>query len=486
MSDQTNLEKNESIQAIHNKLIIKESLIFGLFFIPLAILYGYSYGQVNFWILVTSFTVLTLFVFIFLFRRLLKPITVIHAHLNTWLESDITEDLLLSGDQISVQTNDDWAEVERKIFKLGRELRRKTKAHSREKIELEAIMNSVGDAIITVNSDTQVVFYNVAFGFLFGMDQIFKNPLYLLDAVRDSTIMENFNKCIEDKTIVTMEVNLVVSSNQPLQEKKFSVRMAPLFREANKESVDDKNHVENKSVYGVVCVLRDISEQKELEERRREFIANASHELRTPIATLKASSDILRTMDMDRDVRMISDKIDRGIKRLSLLTEELMDLSALEAGEVLDLNYTSLSSITEDVIQSLGAINPSRISIEYQLTHGLLDSFRTQQVITNLVTNAIRYSKADGKIAIKWSEDYNENKGVLLSIKDEGPGLSQEMQDRIFDRFYRVDKVRSRTNGGSGIGLSIVKHIVDLHGGKIWVESKQGEGAEFLVFFPSD
>lgn len=239
----------------------------------------------------------------------------------------------------------------------------------------------------------------------------------------------------------------------------------------------------------MLFVLHDITRQKKLEKMRTEFVANASHELRTPVTIIKGFAETLR-----EDIELLSKeerdrflkKIEDNSNRLSNLLQDLLLLTRLESADnVLRLERVSLSSQIQEVVENFQPrLNKEqRIKCQFDATNDLvaIDAIRFSQVLINLFENALKHAKGMTRILVK-TEQVEE--GVLCLIEDDGAGIPAKDLPFIFQRFYRVDKGRSRESGGTGLGLSIVKHIIQQHNGDIKAESKPGSWTRFTLFIP--
>jgi len=248
---------------------------------------------------------------------------------------------------------------------------------------------------------------------------------------------------------------------------------------------------ENGRSIGVVIVLHDISEIALLERIRRDFVANASHELKTPITAIRALTEtILDDEDMDAAIsRRFIEKINTQSLRLSTLVTDLMTISRLESDEttkslqilnlkkIVDSSLTDIMTACQDKnIKLSPLLCEERVQIE-------ADEQAISQLVDNLLDNAVKYTLDNGKISISMHINLDQTK-VVLEVKDNGIGISTQHQKRIFERFYRVDKARSRDLGGTGLGLSIVKNIAEQHGGSVSIQSCLGEGTAFTVILP--
>ena len=236
----------------------------------------------------------------------------------------------------------------------------------------------------------------------------------------------------------------------------------------------------------MVVVLHDITNLQKLENLRREFVANVSHELKTPITSIKGFAETLieGAKNDEQSLDMFLNIILKESNRIESLVMDLLDLSHLEQQTEIETNYMNLSELAYNTIDNLQtqAINKN-IEIQPEIEKDVIieaHENKIAQVITNLLSNAINYSLEDNKVIVRV---FREGKKVNLEIQDFGIGISVKDQKHIFERFYRVDKARSRDSGGTGLGLSITKHIVEAHNGRININSRLGEGSTFKVTF---
>ena len=257
--------------------------------------------------------------------------------------------------------------------------------------------------------------------------------------------------------------------------------------EVNAVSIKDKNGVHT----GFIMVFHDLTRIRKLENTRREFVANASHELRTPLSMIKGYVETLLdgAKDDPQAIKRFLPTIAKHTDRLTHVVEDLLSLSRLESeGDTLDLSAVNLSDIVAGVSDELTpkATN-QKIDIYNQLDTALglqADEPRLRQVFFNLLENAVKYSGEGKQVTVSGNQ---VKEGFLeICVADNGNGIPQHALDRIFERFYRVDKSRSRESGDTGLGLAIVKHIVQLHGGTVWCESTVGEGTKFYFTLKSN
>lgn len=246
-------------------------------------------------------------------------------------------------------------------------------------------------------------------------------------------------------------------------------------------------------VTGLVCVLTDVTEQEKTEQERREFVSNVSHELRTPLTSIKSYSEALSDgawQDNDIAPQFIN-VIQSETNRMIRMIGNLLDLSKLDGGQIKPemelLDYKRVMNHILDRFEFMlkgGQVKKGFSIVRDFTTNDIyieMDQDRMTQVIDNIVNNAIKYSPDGGVITVSVQESHDM---VTTSISDQGLGIPQKDLPHLFERFYRVDKARSRDRGGTGLGLAISKEVIDLHGGKIWVDSREDEGSTFFFELP--
>jgi two-component system phosphate regulon sensor histidine kinase PhoR len=262
-------------------------------------------------------------------------------------------------------------------------------------------------------------------------------------------------------------------------------RAARRSLQVNASVVNDHAGVEQ----GQLFVLHDVTRLKELENFRKEFVANVSHELRTPLSLIKGYAQTLLDGAKDDPAQSIRflQKIDKHADRLHYLMEDLLAISHLESGQAtLNSQSVNLHELAQKVIDDLAAPAAARPAVlENKIppqTSIWADAERLQQVLFNLTENAIKYGRSGGLVTVGASSDTPEK--VEIFVADDGPGIPPESIGRVFERFYRVDRARSRESGGTGLGLAIVKHIVQAHGGEARVKSEVQKGTTFYFSIP--
>jgi two-component system phosphate regulon sensor histidine kinase PhoR len=245
---------------------------------------------------------------------------------------------------------------------------------------------------------------------------------------------------------------------------------------------------EQKKIEGAVAVFRDVTDARNFDQMRSEFVGNVSHELRTPLTSIKGFVETLLDGAMENSTicRRFLSIIDAETERLSRLIEDLLTLSSIESKErIINPKPVCLVRSIRSVMNILGPqISEKSLHVEFiyetDLALILADEDLLNQVLINLLDNAIKYTPRQGKVIIRSRQ---RDSRIVTTIMDTGMGIPHESLPRVFERFYRVDKARSRHQGGTGLGLAIVKHIVESHGGEVFVESELGKGSTFGVSF---
>ena len=328
--------------------------------------------------------------------------------------------------------------------------------------QLESLLNSMSDAVVAVSAEREVAWFNGAMKALATGSIAVGTPL--IRAVRDPEFLR-----VVDEVLHSRKLQQHVSLFSVSPGRTFGMTSAPL------------------PDGGVVCVLRDITEIARVERTRRDFIANVSHELRTPLTSLLGYTETLFDESPDPKTREFLDIIRRNAQRMSRLTEDLLTLARVESGEdPLEQAPVFASELLRDAQVSFNELAKGRgISIEIAKSPEVqvfADRDAVHQVFANLIDNALKYAPGHKNILIGAQQKQPGN--VEFYVKDFGPGIPSEHLPRLFERFYRVDKGRSREAGGTGLGLAIVKHIVLNHGGEAGVTSELGHGSTFWFRLP--
>ncbi|MCU5746093.1 ATP-binding protein [Staphylococcus sp. SQ8-PEA] len=332
---------------------------------------------------------------------------------------------------------------------------------------LTATIENIPSSILMINNKGEIVVANQAYYDNFKPKNYIINERYTdyLDTELQSYIAQGFKT--ERSIYKQIKLNLT-----QVHEKYFDMACVPVLSSTRKH------------LYGLIVVLHDITHLKKLENLRREFVANVSHELKTPITSIKGFSETLLDGAKNDETSLDSflSIIYKESDRIESLVTDLLDLSHIEQQNVIKKEKFNFSALCLETMMNLEHLAEEKdIHLQEDIEQQLIingNKSKLTQVIVNLLSNAISYSREDSEVVVSL---YTEDNQCKLEVRDSGIGISEEDQAHIFERFYRVDKARSRDSGGTGLGLSITKHIVEAHNGQIEVESELGVGTTFRV-----
>jgi two-component system phosphate regulon sensor histidine kinase PhoR len=337
------------------------------------------------------------------------------------------------------------------------------------KAQQQVLFNSMLEGLLLLDRGRKIYLVNRAFKNLFGIKAELRGKT-IVEVLRLHELDELVRRVEAEQQVLDYELKL-----PDLNERWLQVNAAVITNSAGERD-------------GTILVFRDLTRLKQLERTREEFVANVSHELRTPLSLIKGYVETL--LDGASDQPDVAGRflkiIERNTQRLDLLIQDLLTISALESGRMkLNVQPVNVGALAEKVLADLSSKADSKtVELVNELPDftASADANRLDQVFANLVDNAIKYGSAQGRVTVGGRK---LDDGTLeIFVHDDGPGIPAEALDRVFERFYRVDKARSRDQGGTGLGLSIVKHIVQSHGGKVWVKSEPGKGATFFFTLP--
>jgi two-component system phosphate regulon sensor histidine kinase PhoR len=356
------------------------------------------------------------------------------------------------------------------LGKMGRQLDERLHTITTQSHERQAVLSSLSEAVLAVDREGVVLSLNDAAVALLGAEgrRLESQPLQAV--LRDARIESLVGRVLE--TGETGEVETVLRDGS---ERILQVR-GSVLRESGSGAI------------GVVLVLADVSRLRRLESVRQEFVANVSHELRTPVTSVKGFVETLRDGALDDRERAehFLGIVARQADRLHAIIEDLLTLSRLESEEGgIETSPSRLRSPLAAASEACAMKAKERnVSLEIDCPadlRGEVNAALLEQAVVNLVDNAVKFSEDGGVVRVTASR---QDDAVVVSVQDEGPGIPREHHARLFERFYRVDRARSRAEGGTGLGLAIVKHIAQAHGGSVAVESRVGEGATFRIQLP--
>ena len=365
--------------------------------------------------------------------------------------------------RINSTSRDEIGQVAAALDKTTRRVEESFERVQTSQRELETLLNSMQDAVIAVDADTRVQWANRGMNRLLPWVPHLNAPL--VDSIRDPDFLAAIQAAVRDQVVNSARSNTIVPGRT------FDVTAAPM------------------PGGGAVAVLRDLTETERMEKTRRDFIANVSHELRTPLTSIQGYAEtLLDGASENSHSREFIEIIRKNAARMSRLTEDLLTLARVESGEQrFDIQEVNAGELLQDARESFRELARSygvELVEENAALHRSVAADREaiHQVFSNLIENAIKYAATGNKVVLGARE---AEKNIEFFVRDFGPGIASEHVPRLFERFYRVDKARSRESGGTGLGLAIAKHIVLAHGGTIRAESELNHGSTFLFTLPS-
>ncbi|MFT5291178.1 MAG: two-component system phosphate regulon sensor histidine kinase PhoR [Planctomycetota bacterium] len=398
-------------------------------------------------------------------RRVARPLSEI-AELVTLIGSSETTR------RLQVKRGDEVGQVAQAVNTLADALQSKTTQVERDRAERVAILSALAGGLLAVDHEQRVLFINnIGRELLGGLDGSLKGqPVWELS--RNGVLLDVIQRCLANHERTSGETVLEGEGGDRVLE-----IMAVTMDGADGE------------VRGCVLELRDVTDLRRLEAVRRDFVSNVSHELKTPLTAMRGYTEaILEDEDMPPELRRsFLEKACKNTERLTAIVSDLLSLSRLESDETdLVLEPMDPAELTQAVFQDLHDLAESRqttlvLEEDDQGPRVQADPQALGMAISNLVSNAIQYSPENGVVRVVVSSDVTE---VRLDVIDQGPGIPLHAQERIFERFYRIDKARSRKLGGTGLGLSIVRHAMSAQGGRVELESEHGHGCRFSLFLP--
>lgn len=381
----------------------------------------------------------------------------------------------MKADELKLDSPDDayddddghfFSDLERASYTLRRKYLRLKKNSSDERAVFETIFSGLTEAVVTIDRHLRIISFNAAFMQQFKWAPANVNTSYYLqDVIREPEILEAFKKVFAGGE----------AERKNIGEYQLFASILP--------SVEDHKT-------WALGVFYDMSEIQKTEKIRVDFVANASHELRTPLTVIRGYADLLNA-NLQKEASgyaELSRPIVESAHHMTLLLNDLLNLSRLDNLNKIEKIKISTKEVTADILSELEpiiAMNNKKVICYFNEEYVFADYSSLTQVLRNLIVNAIRYSGAERDaevIEVRW---VSHGDATQLVVKDRGPGIAKEHQSRIFERFYRVDKGRNRNQGGSGLGLALVKHHTQIHGGQILLQSDIGEGCEFTCEFPN-
>lgn len=424
-----------------------------------------------------NFSVFSVFVAAFISYRFARPIHAVILKALRISSKTTYGSLVESQEDDLLDTElDDISDLDRALNHIHLKMKRRKAQYLQAQEESQAFMSAVAEGLVSISPEEKILYFNSQFAAQFlSTDQVKADMLRLKDAIRSSDVLEGFGQSIQTGKVHRFTVLLPTLIDK--QPRYFAVSVNPVRNAATKK------------IYAFVGIFHDITEFKKAEQIRIDFVGNASHELRTPLTSIKGYVDTLKEDVKTGQIQQAGkflDIVSRNIDRLIDLVSDLLNLSTLESNPELKLEMIHPLEISEHIVSEMAVLaGEKNISIRVigKASPFMADPYKVEQVLRNLVSNALKFIPNGKSVQIRWEED--GTKAVVLRVIDDGPGIPEEHLDRLFERFYRIDKGRTRDAGGTGLGLAIVKHIMQSHKGSVTVTSSPGKGSEFVCTFPT-
>lgn len=374
--------------------------------------------------------------------------------------------------RLAVPGTEELSQLAVTMNQMAENLDEKIEAFKNRSMELEAVHASMQEGVIAIDENEQIITINDAAAKVFALSAKKLKGRYIFEVARNI----EFQKFIEQAltTHKPFEDNIVIKQKSDLI---LNIHSTALYGTSTKRM-------------GTLIIFHDITRMKKLETMHKDFASNVSHELKTPLTTIKGFVEILQGMSPSNSVKDRENFlkiIERNVNRMIDLINELLSLSRLERQQGTDIQFENqdMEVLVKAAVNTCqNTIDEKNITINLDCPKDLmvlLDPILMEQAIVNLLDNAVKYSDKAGQVYITVSK---KDEAIEIVVKDQGRGINREHQSRIFNRFYRVDRARSRQQGGTGLGLAIVKHIIQYHNGKIEVKSQRYKGSSFIISIP--
>ena len=398
-----------------------------------------------------------------------KRITIPIERMRDGAERFATGDLL---HRLEAPDTAEFYALAESMNQMAGQLQQRMDEITNQRKKTESILTSMREGIIATDMDQQVISINPAAAKMFGVPMATNDERNILEIIRNHDFQELMNQCMSSGE--NLERDIVYHQGG---ERIFSVHCTPLVDAVHKR-------------IGALVVISDVTQLRRLENMRRDFAASVSHEIKTPLTAIKGFVETLVTGRLDdaEETRRFLEIIDRHVNRLAAIIEDLMQLSRIERDDEIQQIGLEDCRVVDVLNTAIGLCNDAiqEKNINVQLVcddelSGCFDATLLEQAAVNLLDNAIKYSPENSTIRI---EAGNTNGEVQIRFQDQGMGIAKKHLPRLFERFYRVDKARSRKLGGTGLGLAIVKHIAQAHGGRVSVESELEKGSMFTLHLP--
>ncbi len=411
--------------------------------------------------------ILSLLLSLFFIRVFFSPLDILIGKAKSIKKGQYKQ----KNQQVIKESRGEWYLLDLNLNKISKDLKRKKAEIEKERGELEAIITAANDPVLAIDQAMNIRYYNAPMALFFDQKEEGHWGKPLKEVIRNHNITEAFQKALVEQKSQWLQTTHELSADSATHHYKISI--SPFLDEEKLKS------------HGAVAIFHDITELKKLEKVRVDFVANASHEFKTPLTSIQGYLNLIK--DSCKNIEGTKEAfttVENNLNRLNRLVSDLLQLSKIEATETLAHSEVNIQSLTESIVEDL------KSSIEEKKHHLTLkydfESFDSnpeliEHILTNLLENAIKYCSEGSEIRVHWGM---KDKMVSLSVKDNGPGIESYHQARIFERFFRVRDEKTQFIKGTGLGLSIVRHALQKLGGAVDLKSAPGMGSDFICYFP--
>ena len=398
-------------------------------------------------------------------RRISRPIEQMKKGAEQFAGGDLSH-------RLTPPASEEMAGLADAMNQMAAQLDNRIETISRQRNQLETVLASMLEGVIAIDSEERIVSINRAAAQLFDNEPVNCQNKSIQEVIRSPALQQFIRKALSNKN--PSEKDITVFQNE---ERVIDVKSSALL-DANQQQI------------GALVVFHDVTQLRRLEDMRRDFVANVSHEIKTPLTAIKGFVETLQQGNVEKakEKERFLGIIQKHVDRLDAIIKDLLALSRIEQeDERKEINFQQVK--IEDIFQAAIQLCKAkadekeiRIDLDCEKDDtAIFDATLIEQAVVNLLDNALKYSEPQSTVLLKSGQ---QNSEVIISVQDHGIGIAQKHLPRLFERFYRVDKSRSRKEGGTGLGLAIVKHIAQAHGGHVSVESKIGEGSRFSIHLP--
>jgi len=398
-------------------------------------------------------------------RRITRPIEAIKQSAGHFAEGDFSR-------RLEAPDSEEMAGLADALNQMAAQLDLRINTIVRQRNEFETVLASMLEGVIAFDNEEKIINMNAAAAEFFNCRPEEIQSRDLQEVIRNSALQQFVRNSISSKALAEDDISLYHNG-----EKTLHMQSSPLL-DANKEHI------------GTLVVFNDVTHFRRLENMRRDFVANVSHEIKTPLTAIKGFVETLHqgSVDNPEEADRFLGIINRHVDRLSAIVEDLLSLSRIERedeGKTIELADGYIKDVFKSAMQICRSnAEEKNIALTPECADQIVakyDANLLEQAVVNLLDNAIKYSEPRSTIHLKARRNESE---IEIRVEDQGMGIAKKHLPRLFERFYRVDKARSRTMGGTGLGLAIVKHIAQAHGGDVTVESTLGKGSTFTIRLP--